>query len=215
MRVAALPAGVRLVPGASPATLEPIARWPGVPHRQEGADGLVRAYLHLYGPAVPGDVAAFLQTTARAVKAVWPEHLVEVSLAGRKAWLPEEDVDGLRAAELTRGVVRLLPRSDPWLLARDRELTVPGAAHRKVLWPALAWPGAVWTDGEVVAAWRTKAKAKDVAMSVEPFTKLSARVKRAIEDESANVAASRHVDQVTVSYVEKAEPMPGGRRSRS
>ncbi len=153
MRVAALPAGVRLVPGASPATLEPIARWAGVPRRQEGADELVRAYLHLSGPAAPGDVAAYLQTSVRAVRTVWPDHLAEVSLAGRRAWLPEEDVDDLLTSEPTSGTVRLLPRSDPWLLARDREVTVPGAAHRKVLWPPLPWPGAVWADGEVAISY--------------------------------------------------------------
>ena len=204
MRVAALAAGVRLVPGASPTTLEPIARWAGVPRGQDGTDGLVRAYLHLCGPATPGDVATFLQTSVRAVKAVWPDHLVEVSLAGRRAWSLEEDVDDLLASEPSNGTVRLLPRSDPWLLARDRELTVPGAAHRKVLWPALAWPGAVWADGEVVAAWRTRAKGTSVAMTVEPFTKLSVAQKRAIEDESADVAASRQLDEVRVSYLDAA-----------
>lgn len=203
MRLAGLPAGLRLVPGASPATLEPIGRWPGVPREQAGADGLVRTYLHLYGPAVPADVGTFLQSSAKAVKSVWPDHLTEVRVDGRKAWLPEEDADDLLDAEPPTGLVRLLPRSDPWLLARDRQATVPDAARRKVLWPAIGWPGAVLVDGEVVAAWRTKAtKATkgSLKLVVEPFTKLSTKVRRAIVDESAHIARSRDAADVAVSF---------------
>ena len=57
MRVAGFHGGLRLIPDASPATLAPIAGWPGVPAEQEGLDALVRAYLHLHGPCTPADVA--------------------------------------------------------------------------------------------------------------------------------------------------------------
>ncbi len=201
MRLAALPAGLRLVPGATPATLEPLPRWPGVPDGPVGTEGLIRAHLHQYGPAVPTDVGAYLQTTGRAVKAVWPDHLAEVSLEGTRAWLPEEDLDDLLGAEPTRGVVRLLPRSDPWLLARDRALTVPDAAARKVLWPALGWPGAVFVDGEVAGAWRTRATRRALTLTVEAFTTLPATVRAAIEAEAVHVAATRGADDVTVTIV--------------
>lgn len=201
MRIAGLPAGLRLVPGATPATLEPIKGWAGVPRRQAGAEGLVRAYLHLNGPAVPIDVGAFLQTSGKAVRAVWPDHLAEVRLDGVKAWLPEEAVDELLAAEPTAGMVRLLPRSDPWLLARDRELTVPDPAARKVLWPAIGWPGAVLVDGEIAAAWRTRAKGKHLTLEVEPFTTLTAKTRKAIADESTIVAASRGAADLAIAYL--------------
>ncbi len=201
MRVAGLPGGLQLVRGATPATLERIDGWTGVPHGQAGADGLVRAYLRLYGPAVPVDVGAFLQSSGKAVKSVWPDHLAEVRLDGIKAWLPEEDVDDLLAAEPTTGLVRLLPRSDPWLLARDRTLTVPDPAVRKVLWPAIGWPGGVLVDGEIAAAWRTRAKGKRISLEIEPFTPLSAKTKKAIEAESAIVAASRGTEDLAITYL--------------
>ena len=173
----------------------------GVPQGQAGAEGLVRAYLHLYGPAVPVDVGAFLQTSGKAVKSVWPDHVAEVRLDGVKAWLPEEDLDEVLASEATSGLVRLLPRSDPWLLARDRTLTVPDPAARKVLWPAIGWPGGVLVDGEIAAAWRTRAKGKRIGLEIEPFTPLSAKTKRAIEAESAIIATSRGTNDLAITYL--------------
>ena len=156
--------------------------------------------LHLYGPAVPTDVGAYLQTSGKAVRSVWPDGLAEVSVEGTKAWLPEEDVDELLAATPTRGVVRLLPRSDPWLLARDRARVVPDPAARKVLWPALGWPGAVFLDGEVVGAWRTRAATKGtLTVAVEPFTELTTAVRKAIAAEAVDVATSRGAGDVIVT----------------
>lgn len=200
MRLAGLPAGLRLVPGASPATLEPIPGWPGVVHHAAGAEALVRAYLQLYGPTSATDVGAFFQTSGKAISSVWPDGLVEVTLDDRKASVPEEDLDELRAATPTTGEVRLLPRSDPWLLARDRELTVPDAAARKVLWPALGWPGAVLLDGEVVAAWRVKGSGPKATLTVDAFTKLSTAVRKAIAREAHGVAVQRGVDEIPITY---------------
>jgi len=200
MRVAALPAGLRLVPGATPATLEPIPGWKGVVHDQVGAEGLVRSYLQLYGPTAAPDVGAYFQTSGKAVSSVWPDGLVEVRLEGRKAWVPEEDLDALLGAEPTSGLVRVLPRSDPWLLARDRELTVPDAASRKVLWPVIGWPGAVLVDGEVVASWRVKGSGTKVAMTVDPFGKLTKKVTDEIAREAHGIAAQRSVDDLAITY---------------
>lgn len=115
MRLAALPAGLRLEAGTSPPVLVPIDGWPGVPGRHEGGGALVHAYLRVHGPATPRDAAAYLQTTRRVVKTGWPQGLVEVRIDGvgarpRRAWLPEDLLDGLLTAPLP-DLVRLLPRS--------------------------------------------------------------------------------------------------------
>jgi hypothetical protein len=199
MRLAALPAGVALVPGASPATLRPLAGWAGPPGHQEGAGALVEAYLRLHGPATPRDVAGYLQTTQGAVKAAWPDGLVEVSIDGRRAWLPEDRIDALRTAPPPE-LVRLLPRSDPWLLARDRELVVPSAAHRKALWPVIGFPGGVLVDGEVAGTWRTKASGRRLAVTVQPFRAIPRAARAAIEDEAARVAGLRGAAEATVTY---------------
>lgn len=199
MRLAGLPGGVALVPGASPATLTPISRWAGVPDEQEGAGALVEAYLRLHGPATPKEVAGYLQTTQAAVKAAWPDGLAEVSVDGRKAWLPEDRLDALRDAPRPE-LVRLLPRSDPWLMGRDRERLVPGAAHRKALWPVIGFPGGVLVDGEVVGTWRTKSQGRCVAFTIDPFTRVPKAARTAIEREASLVAQLRGAEDALVTY---------------
>jgi hypothetical protein len=200
MRVAGLPAGLKLVPGASPATLTQIPNWKGAPE-QTAIEVVVRAYLRLYGPSTPGEVAGFLQSTAAAVKSAWPDDLVAVSIDGKKAWADEADLEALRDPPEPEGV-RLLPRSDPWLLARDRERTVPGAGDRKTLWPVIGWPGAILADGEVVASWRAKAtkSGNGVAVAVEPFDTLPKTVRSAIEDEASAVAEQRGAADLSVTF---------------
>jgi hypothetical protein len=210
MRMAGLPAGLRLVPDASPATLTPIGGWRALPAKPPVAAvaAVVQSYLHLYGPATPGEVGSFLQTTAKAVKAVWPEDLVEVRVDGKKAWARPDDIDALQTADPGRTdpadpeLVRLLPRSDPWLLARDRERIVPGAAHRKVLWPVLGWPGAVLAGTEVVGAWRTRSSkgGTSLTVAVETFDSLPPKVRAAVEGEAAGVAAQRGAEDLTVTF---------------
>ena len=204
MRLAALPAGLRIEAGTSPPVLVPIDGWPGVPDRHEGGGALVDAYLRFHGPSTPGNVAGYLQTTQRSVTPDWPAGLAEVRVDGvgarpRRAWLPEDMLAGLLAAP-PAARVRLLPRSDPWLRARDRELTVPVKAHRKVLWPALGHPGGLLVDGEIAGAWRTKVAGSRLDITVTPFDRLPRRVRAAVEDEAERVAAARGADAVRVRY---------------
>ena len=199
MRLAGLPGGVALVPGASPATLRPLAGWAGVPDRQEGAGALVDAYLRLHGPATPKEVAGHLQTTQGAVKAAWPDGLAEVSIDGARAWLPEDRLDALLDAP-PPDLVRLLPRSDPWLMARDRERLVPDTADRKAMWPVIGFPGAVLVDGEVAGTWRTKASGRRLAFTVAAFAPIPKRRRPAIEEEADRVARLRGAQEASVTY---------------
>ena len=200
LRLAALAAGLRLVPDASPATLEPIEGWPGRPAEQSGADALVRAYLRLLGPAGPAEVAAWLGSTPADIRAVWPDELVKVDVDGRTAWLPEAEVDALSAVKPAR-TVRLLPPSDPYLQARDRALLLPDPAARKVLWPAIGAPGAVLVDGEIVGAWRAKASGKrKLRINVTTFGGLSPHDRAIVTEQADTVARVRGMAEVTVGY---------------
>jgi len=56
---------------------------------------------------------------------------------------PRDDADAGARLARSRGVVRLLPPSDPYLQGRDRELLVPDPAHRKQIWTSIGAPGVV------------------------------------------------------------------------
>ena len=202
MRMAALPAGLRLDPDAAKVTLTPVDGWPGLPGEQVGAADLVLNYLRHLGPAAPAEVAGWLSTTRTVLRAVWPDGLVEVDLDGRRAWFPEADVETLRAATTPR-VVRLLPPSDPFLQARDRTMLVPEAAARKTLWPALGAPGAVLVDGEIAGAWRARAAGKRrLRITVSPFGGVFPPDRAAISEQAAIVAQVRGIEEVSVEYDE-------------
>jgi hypothetical protein len=197
LRLAAFHGGVRNE-GAAPVMFVPIPSWPGVPSAAAGTERLVTAYLTLHGPATPGDAGSFLGSTATAVRPAWPDGLAEVSVDGRKAWLPEASLDALHGAPAAKGV-RLLPPSDPYLQMRDRDLLVPDAAHRKALWTILASPGALVVDGEVAGTWRAKGKGR-LVVTVTPFAPLPAKVRAAVDDEAARVAAVRGAASFEVAY---------------
>lgn len=198
MRVAALPGGARLVPGEK-ATLAPIPRWPGIPDGRTGLDGLIRTYLSLNGPTPRGDVATYFGTTQKALAEAWPDDLEDVTVDGRTAVALPSVLDALADAPEPR-LTRLLPRGDPWLLARDRSVTVPDTTHHKVLWPMLGHPGAVLVDGEVVGAWRTKATAKRLDVTVTAFTSVPKTRRKEVESEARRVAALRQREDVTVTW---------------
>lgn len=197
MRLAALPAGLRLVPGAKPATLEPVPGWAGPPEATEGLDRLVLAHLRSHGPARRRDVAAYFDVAVSTIDAAWPDDASEVSIDGRSAWVATDVLDALVAAPPPH-LTRLLPRSDPWLSARDRELVVPDGSRRKEVWKILGSPGAVLADGEVVGTWRTRARGRTLTISVEPFDALPRRVREELDEEARRVAVVRGAEDVAV-----------------
>lgn len=198
MRVAALPGGLRLVPDAKKATLEPIPGWDGPPAETTGLGPLITAYLRSHGPARRGEVAAYLDVQVKTIEPWWPDDdLAEVQVEGRSAWIAADSLDAFLDPPAPR-LTRLLPRSDPWLTARDRELIVPDKARRKEVWKILGSPGAVLVDGEVMGTWRARAKPGRTEVTVSPFEKLPRRAVRDLDDEAERLAVVRGTDDVTL-----------------
>jgi hypothetical protein len=189
-RMAALFGGLQLEPVTSPPVLRRIPDWPRRPagvasdpteapaHLQP-----IRAYLRLLGPATPAEVAGFLDTTAATVKQHWPEDAVEVSVEGKKKWLLGEVLEPAAA-------VRLLGPYDLLVQGSDRDLLVPDAAHRKVLWPTLGRPGPLLAGGEIVGWWRPRAKGKKLDLEVELWQPKAA-TKKTIGEQGERLAAHR------------------------
>jgi len=199
-RVCALYAGLELVPGTSPPVLRPILGWEctavgpaedplAAPPRLQ----VVRAHLRLLGPAVPKDVAAFLDAPVSEVKAHWPEDAEQVEVQGRTAWwLPTEDDRAAAGTDPAR-LVRLLGPFDLLLQGRDRDLLVPDPARHKALWPTLGRPGAVLLGTEVVGTWRPRASGRRLTVTLDPWRPLTGAVRRLLEEEAERLAAHRGV----------------------
>ena len=208
-RVAALNAGIELVPGTSPPVLRRIPTWPtdreigpapdpsAVPPRLDQ----VRAYLRLIGPATPADVAAYLDTSATVVKRVWPDDAVEVDRDGTSAWILEGDRDALTAAtESGEKSVRLLSPCDLFTAARDRTVLLD-RAHHKAVWPAIGRPGVVARDGEILGIWRPSKKGKCLTVSVDAWAPLDDWTRQQIGDRADILAASRGCSSAHVEGV--------------
>ncbi|GAA3242584.1 DNA glycosylase AlkZ-like family protein [Dactylosporangium siamense] len=194
---AGLAGGVQLDEDAPSSVLLPVGGL-SIPAGPGDPSGLIRAYLRLLGPATPADVAKYLGTTRTALKPAWPDGLAEVTVDGRAAWIPQEALAGLLAAEPVRGV-RLLPSSDPFLQARDRSVLTPDKTREKEVWRILGNPGALLLDGDLAGTWRAKTAGKRLAVTVTPWAELPARGRAAIEAEAQWLAAARGLPTAEVT----------------
>lgn len=189
-RLAALRAGLELQPGTSPPVLRRIPRWRGAARRTPKRLEVIRAYLHLLGPATPPQVAGYLDAPAAEVKARWPNDARAVEVDGEQRWCLNDDLGTLQATGGMPGTVRLLGPHDLFLQARDRELLVPDPELRKRLWPVLGRPGAVVVGGEIVGSWRPRASGGRLKLAVHLQTPVTRSI---LTNQAERLAAHRGV----------------------
>ncbi|NBH10207.1 crosslink repair DNA glycosylase YcaQ family protein [Amycolatopsis sp. SID8362] len=202
MRIAAPHAGVRLVAGASPATLAPLegrGRMRRTPD-PAAATKVVEDYLRLNGPATPGEAAEFVGTAKAVVDRTWPADLAEVEVEGRRKYLPAAQLPALENPP-EPDLVRLLPPLDPFIQARDKTLLVPDPARRKEVWKMLGNPGVLLADGDIAGTWRTKGSGAKLTFTVTAFDPLRPPLREEAEAEAARVAAARGFEKHAVSWV--------------
>jgi hypothetical protein len=98
------------------------------------------------------------------------------------AWILSRDEPKFRASPGRAAPARLLPSGDAYLLyaGLDRELLIPDAVRRRVLWTPRVWPGGVLVDGEVVGTWRRA----DATVTVRPWIRLTSAARVAVETEA-------------------------------
>ncbi|GAA1677272.1 crosslink repair DNA glycosylase YcaQ family protein [Glycomyces endophyticus] len=190
-RLAAVRAGLELQAHTSPPVLAPVAGFEAASEFPDRLDP-VRAYLHLCGPATVKEVAEYLDSPVKEVKAHWPEDAVEIEVAGERRWILAADEAELRGADAEP--VRLVGPYDLLLQSRDRKLLVDDAAKAKALWPVLGRPGAVLAGGRVAGLWRPRKSGKRFAVRLEPWGKLTAAERRGVEEQAERLAAFRGVD---------------------
>lgn len=202
-RLAGMQAGLELDPGTSPPVLRRIRGVRPPRYRHLGGEAaarfdVVRNHLRFYGPCAVGDVAAFLDAPNTDVRGHWPRDTVEVTVGDATRSVLADDLDELRAAEPTRGVVRLLGPFDPYLQLRDRELLVPDVGRRKDLWRTLGRPGAIVADGDVIGTWRPRASGRRLTVRIETWRRLRSGEGDLVDAEAQQLARHRDVELAAV-----------------
>jgi hypothetical protein len=150
---------------------------------------LARRYLHVFGPATPESFAhwAGIRPAARgraAFEALAGE-LVPARTPVGDAWILSADEDGFGAPAGPSAAARLLPSGDVYFLLQgaDRELLVPDADRRPLLWTSRVWPGAVLLGGEIAGTWRRA----DANVTIQPWRRLSPAEREAVEAEAESL----------------------------
>jgi hypothetical protein len=100
-------------------------------------------------------------------------------------WILTSDEPTFRAPATTAAPARLLPSGDAWFLLHgaDRELLVPDAAKRGMLWTSRVWPGAILVEGEIAGVWRRAG----ATISLQPWQGLSPAQRDAVEAEAMSL----------------------------
>ena len=120
---------------------------------------LARRYLHVFGPTTADGFARWAGISRRAgadAFAALAGSLLPVCSPLGEELLLADDEPAMRAAESTPAPARLLPSGDAYFLldGAERELLVPRADRRELLWTSRVWPGALLVEGEIRGTWR-------------------------------------------------------------
>ncbi|MGH2428088.1 MAG: DNA glycosylase AlkZ-like family protein [Candidatus Limnocylindria bacterium] len=184
----AAPTGTVLIrwDGARQSTVRTVPAPDVDPH--EARLELARRYLHVFGPMTADSFAQWAgiqRPEGGAAMDALASELVPVRTPVGDGWILGKDEPSFRAPAGPPCAARLLPSGDTFFLLQgaDRELLVPEANRRRLLWTPRVWPGAVLVDGEIVGTWR-RAQA---LVSIDAWRRLSRREREAIEAEAASL----------------------------
>ena len=88
----------------------------------------------------------------------------------------------MRATETTAAPARLLPSGDAYFLldGAERELLVPRADQRSLLWTSRVWPGALLVEGEIRGTWRRASH----TVRIDAWARLARAARDAVEVEA-------------------------------
>jgi uncharacterized protein YcaQ len=159
----------------------------------EAIAAVTRRYLAAYGPATPHDLARWWGggTVAGARKwiASLGDHATAVDLAGTQAWMLREDAQALREMRTLRSA-RLLPGFDQYVVCASHHAAhlLPGNLRAHVYRPQGWISPVLLVNGRMEGTWRHEAKGGRVEVTIEPFGKVEAWVRRAAGVEAERLA---------------------------
>jgi hypothetical protein len=149
---------------------------------------LARRYLHVFGPTMPAPFAEWAgigPAQGRAAFEALGGSLTPVRTPVGEGWILTSDEPTFRADPRPAAAARLLPSGDAYFLLQgaDREVLVPEADRRPLLWTPRVWPGAVLVGGEIAGTWRRA----DTTFTIEPWRRLSRAERDAVETEAESL----------------------------
>jgi winged helix DNA-binding protein len=150
---------------------------------------IVRRYLYAYGPATPQQFARWFGVSPpRAVQVfnALSAELEPVQVDGASMWIAAND---LAAPEEAPAGVRLLPYFDAYVVGcHPREHVFPGEAAKRALTGGQAGNVQVLlVDGVVNGVWHQRRSGRKLALTVEPFARLTAKQRRELDDEAERI----------------------------
>jgi len=158
----------------------------------EAVAGLLRRYLHAYGPATARQFAQWIGAPPGWAADQFRRHrraLTEVDFEGTPAWVAAGDTEGPDGDAPVGGVL-LLPYFDAFVVgSQPRDRLFPGAAAARALVPsgqAGNFP-VLLVDGEVAGVWHQRRAGRRVEITVEPLAGLPAGRRRALEVQAARI----------------------------
>jgi hypothetical protein len=162
---------------------------------------VVRAYLYAYGPASSQHLAQWL-----SVPRPWTATLFEsldlepVTVDGERLWQNAGD----RADDVSEPTVRLLPYFDAYGVgAHPRTKVFPPATAGRTLAGGQAGPMPILVvDGVVAGVWHSKRAGRTLAITVEPFVRLTAKQRRHLDEQAQRVGSVAEAEaELTVGSV--------------
>lgn len=162
---------------------------------------LARRYLHVFGPATAESLARWAGIRPPAARATFDAlaaSLASVRTPIGEAWILAADEESFGTPPGPAAPARLLPSGDTYFLLQgaDRELLVPDADRRAMLWTSRVWPGALLVDGEIVGTWR-RAEAK---VTIGTWRPLSPSEREAVEAEAESMPLPGLAGRITVRW---------------
>jgi hypothetical protein len=153
---------------------------------------LTRRYLSAYGPATPGDQAAWSGLLLNKTRAAWQRiegELQKVETASSLSWMLKTQAERLDELRAPTSVVRLLPRFDNYLLGyQKRDMAVPYQYAKRINAGGGIVHPTVLVDGRIVGTWKSKREKNHFVVMVEPFEGLAPELDEGIEAEVEDMA---------------------------
>jgi len=165
---------------------------------------LLRRYLRAHGPATVRDFALWTYMTAADARDVWSRleaELSPVDVRGRAGWVLRDDLPELERAKLDGPVVRLLPSFDSLLLGLKDKSHLVDATHYKRVYRPQGWLSpVVLVDGRIEGVWSHERKGRRLAVRVQPFHTMLAKIRAQVRVEADDLARFLDIPNASVRF---------------